>query len=50
MGMMTGACYLLAFRPPSGTAELPPPVAVYMGVTFPLFTLAILGDGKGKTN
>ena len=48
MGMMIGACYLLAFKPPSGTPEVPPPVAMYIGITFPLYTLALMGSGKGK--
>ena len=48
MGMMTGACCLLALKPPSGTPEVPPPVAMYIGVTFPLYALALMGSGKGK--
>ena len=50
MGMMTGALYLLIAKPPSGTVEIPPPVMVYMGVTFPLYSLAIMGGGKAKGN
>ncbi|GMI40907.1 hypothetical protein TrCOL_g5607 [Triparma columacea] len=48
MGMMSAALFTLVKFPPSGTFELPPPVAIYMGVTFPLYTLAIMGAGKSK--
>ena len=48
MGMMSAALFILVKFPPSGTFELPPPVAIYMGVTFPLYTLAIMGADKSK--
>jgi hypothetical protein len=50
MGMMVGACANLVLAPPSGKFELPPPVVMYIGVTFPLYTLAIMGAGKAKGN
>ena len=50
MGMMAGACANLVLAPPSGKFELPPPVVMYIGIIFPLYTLAIMGAGKAKGN
>ncbi|GMH49747.1 hypothetical protein TL16_g00602 [Triparma laevis f. inornata] len=48
MGMMAGALGVIFFIPPSGTVEIPPPVIMYMGVTFPLYIMAIMGGDKDK--